>query len=366
MDANTLRTEAGTTNGRAKNDTRDSASPPHVTRGAKCAKGVYLAIDWVRFVGSQSNLKRTRLWLEQRFNCLPESIPGRHYCAVGEAFTAGVSMMYGHAAEIIIVELTGKALANLTADERIEIVRHFHREGFRASRLDLCADFVEQGVHIVDSVRGSCGAEELCRAHTYDTIDKRTKAESRGKTVYMGQRGKKGSGRLGRVYDKGLETETAPEGVWERYEIEYTKDTAARVAAMLAIGSDWAETARALLLGAFDFRKVTGNAHLESRPRVQWWAEIIGMVETIRITLPRPPAELHKFARWAGRCVFPTFLAMAETMNGTIDALRLKLVGDEVVAKVSKYGSTIEQFSDWLKDQTISIEDLPTSRLSPA
>jgi DNA relaxase NicK len=354
MDATTTLANAGTTNGIETPPAEDAgACPPCVTRGAKCAKGVYLGLDWLRFVGPESHLERVRAWLCQRFRCVPEAVKGRHCCEHGETYTNGVSLMWGHRSEIVIVEFNGAALAPLSAEDRHALVKHFVAWNFWATRIDIAADFVDQGLAIVDQALTSCRRDELCGARRFRPIEDRTATESHGKTVYLGLRGKEGSGRLGRVYDKGLESKTAPEGHWERYEVEYTKETAEKVAEAIAQAADWTHTARALLLGAFDFRRANGRKHLASRPRADWWAKLIGLLETIRISLPRPKSELYRFAAWSKRCVFPSLLAMAQELRGDLDALKTMLCGDDIEPKEPEYGSVIEQFRDWLAEENL-------------
>lgn len=355
MDAHRPPVIAGTINGidTATGEVIDAACPPCVTRGAKCAKGVYLGIDWLRFVGPDTHLERVRSWLISRTNVAPQPTKGRHCCEHGEVFTQGTSLMWGHNAGICIVEFTGAALAGMTEKQRHRAIRWLVDAGFRATRIDIAADFVWQALSLVDQAIASCKRDELCRARRFRPIEDRTATETHGKTVYLGLRGKEGSGRLGRVYDKGLETRTAPEGQWERYEVEFTKDTAERVAEMIAKASEWADVARSLLLGAFDFRRATGRRHLDDRPRVEWWAKVIGLLETIRITLPRPPAELHRFAKWAERCVFPTLLAMAQEARGDLDQLKSLLCAN-AEAKPVEFGGVIEQFRDWLTEEGLA------------
>jgi hypothetical protein len=201
----------------------------------------------------------------------------------------------------------------------------------RATRIDVAADFVGQELALYDHAAESCAKSELCGARRFSPYEERSITEGRvGATLYVGRRGQNGSGRLGRIYDKGLESGQAAAGAWERFEVEFTSDCAAQVAHAITNATEWRRAATAMLLGAFEFRRVTGRRELQYRPLVTWWAKLVALVETRRAAMIRTPSTLTSYAAWIDRAVAPTLKAMAAISGTDYAGLFALLVGVRV------------------------------------
>jgi Replication initiation factor len=342
--------------------------PPCVIRGAKCktlatppSPGVYMSIDWIRCSGPASLLQEVLLWMENETGTSGEECSGLYGCKQARMFANGAKVCWGHPSDIVLVDFGGQALSAYGERGRVETLRSLYEIGLHATRLDICADFVGQGLALYKSASESCRRGELCRARRFNVYEDTCIIRGCvGRTLYLGHRGKNGSGRYGRIYDKGTETETLPLGEWERFEIEYTKETA-DIWARRIVGcetlDDVRDVIRSGLGSSFEFREVNGRAHLNDRPMVPWYADFMSAIALVRDTLRRPAAELARYVRWARRCVIPTMSAMAKLASVSIDELLRAWTQPEDKTKGPTPGSVIEQFARIVKGSGVTFDD---------
>lgn len=327
------------------------ARPPHVTRGAKLhttLKSPEIGLDWIRCVGPASLAPRVSNWLRRSFGD-PQAVKGRYRFGSGKQYQSGALLFEDHAGEwkpregdhtpaddapamagLCCVEFTGSVLAAMPPVERVRVLRRLVRLGFRCTRVDVALDFRDdEGVGLIGSMLSSCHAGHLCGARTFEEIHRESSGALQGWTVYAGRRGKAGSGRLVRCYDKGLESKTAPAGTWERFEAEFTRDTAHKAAIELVQANDWTDAAAGLALGSIDFRERRGLSRaLARRPRCSWWERVIRAVRLRRVVVTRRTPTLETYALWLRRAVAPMLARIAAETHRTVSSVWAELVGD--------------------------------------
>jgi len=132
-----------------------------------------------------------------------------------------------------------------------------------------------------------------------------------GYGCYIGLRGKAGSGRYLRIYDKGLQTGDRPAGTWERFEVEHTQDIANQVAVKIGTADDWLNAAMAIALGTVDFREKNGSRELARRPRLKWWSQVLEGIEPVRVRERRSVTTIDSWRGWLGRAAIPALKAVA-------------------------------------------------------
>jgi hypothetical protein len=152
--------------------------------------------------------------------------------------------------------------------------------------------------------------------------------------ITFGRRGKNGSGRLLRAYDKGLQTRLAPARQWQRLELEFSGELAMHAFARLA-GCPMAEptTIPALVLGCIDFREPRTDgkrcARVADLPRCQWWADLLdllgGTPDVIKPSARSTP-DAYSRRRWRQRCVLTSVYRVANAA-GVSPAEVLGLMG---------------------------------------
>ena len=118
-----------------------------------------------------------------------------------------------------------------------------------------------------------------------------------GDTLYFGRRGKLGSGRFLRIYDKNLESKGEVDCV--RYEVEFTKEKAQKIGFRLASAKSVDEMAGiicALIGGSINFIQRKGK-NLNRATRMEWWQGIVDLLGSIQLRNPVRVQTIEKSKR---------------------------------------------------------------------
>jgi len=329
-------------------------NPVEVTHRVKWQSCV--SIDWLRIRIPFSGA--VQLALREYFG---EASPckGLDFFKRGLLFQSGARCSVHHQTDqdhhiTALLDISGSVCQSLGSDRIWEVLRDFSGLGGYLTRLDIAVDY-----------RGSAQAPvnlvELVAAHTCLGPDhpdfcltglkkvqehKSWSALGLGHTVRLGRSGKFGSGKLVRVYDKGVESATQRAGRWQRWEFEAGGDVAAEIGFAAALELQgltresvaWCAATDAIMrqfreyaLGVVDFRlQAAGNdKHLDRRPRCAWWAEILQDDRPKTITAPKPPKSLEGLSKWLKTSVMPGLDAMARACDGEVEDILRWLVGDD-------------------------------------
>lgn len=332
--------------------TPESSAPHMVIRGAKSEEGRTCGVDWFRVAGPFSPGRLHQIVnLLTTFYGSPESTKGRWFFDQGMKWKNSILLLWSEPTSEndtggLCVDLPGDALNSLSIGDMLRLMFRL-LNGNHCTRIDLREDHRADRVGLIDAVKASCHAGELCKARRWEPREPRTnRGELTGHGVTIGQRGKNGSGRYVRIYDKGLETGESPAGTWERLEVEFTESVATQVA--LSIGelgapaNDWpgqrleselAKRIREFIYGAVDFRVNNGSRSLNERPRAAWWQKIIDGIHAVTVKQERVKTTLESFAVWVRRCVAPAIYDMAKASRQDVGDVVKFLVGNEVRGK---------------------------------
>lgn len=201
--------------------------------------------------------------------------------------------------------IPGSSMSPMTPHQRIGMLEDLIRiPGSKVTRLDVALDYFD--APFLSNAIESCKRGELQGAKTFTPIPAYTAdGDLTGLTLYLGKRGKKGSGRFLRLYDKGLETKTLGRGEWERWEIEMSRTVSDKVARSLVASQAWWETAAGVALGAVSFEEADGTL-------VEWFARMVEGIDGCRVTADRTASSLEGFVEWFERCAAPMLGAMVE------------------------------------------------------
>ena len=208
-----------------------------------------LSIHWLRVTHPMSAMRILRASLVRLFG-EPDEIRGRWFYEHGERFANGILLLWGETVNAdqdgdpsehaLCIDVPGGALDALDFYDRFNLCQQLSLGG-RVTRLDIALDCqaCTGTVGLIDRIINACDTGCMVGARRWKTISESNGGERSGYGVSIGLRGSKGSGRFLRAYDKGLESGEAPEGIWERYEVEFTGDSAAEVGADIfrAIGN---------------------------------------------------------------------------------------------------------------------------------
>lgn len=333
------------------------SSPPTVLRGAEYQSNLVgvtpsVGVDWVRFVLPACVVERVRPLLVEWFGDAGTSAPGRFNLQSSTRWGTGSLHEGGH--DYIVVDLPATALDLLVGRVDLRsVLGRLHGLGGRCTRLDVAADLryndLGRGRYVasfLDYAVDSCRAGHLCMARRYRVVEDMGLYGAEGRGLYLGARGRDGSGRFVRFYDKGLETKTAEARRWERWELEATDDVAQEIVSLLLETPD-ADVPRVLASAAFsavDFRlpSETTNRNLDRRPRCDWFAVMSSMTDRFDLRVKRQASTFRSYRKWLAKTVVPGLLAVASLLGTD-----LRGVADYVA---SNEGS-ISLSTSWLSSQ---------------
>jgi len=334
-------------------DPADTGCPPWVLRGAKSQ--VAVGIDWFTCTGPKAGLETVTTELERRFGTWISKAGVGFQRGGSRRFDRGVTISFDDDEKqkpIIRVELPGKALAGMDGDDVAALIRWLML-GRKCTRIDIRCDWQcpdGERVGLIDLVTRSCRHDEHCHAKRWRPYEDFDGVERVGHGVYIGKRGKDGSGRFVRVYDKGLETNERPAGTWERWEVEHSGEVANEVAVAVALSDGWVFTAMSIALGAVDFRQNNGSRELDRRPRVEWWSKVLEGVDPVNVREKRTPTDFERNVGWMRQTVAPKMKAMALASGQSFGEVAADLLGDVLPHRDGERDTVVAGFIKYRAD----------------
>ena len=291
-------------------------------------------LDWIRCTAPAEFLEQLTDWGKVRFGDHFEEQSGFSWYGSTRTWAGGLRIGYQQRGDVgdkgtCCVELSGATLGRFLPAERVEMLRELLELGCKATRTDLAVDVIAEHVRLVERVGTSCFEGKLCGARTWrPVVEFGPGGECVGQTVYIGKRGRDGSGRYLRCYDKGLETGELPANRWHRLELECTGDVARDVARAVvnAAAGDVEGMTAALVVGAVSFRDGVKRRCWSEREECAWWREFkAGIVGSKFVQRKRTPSLDGRLA-WLRRAVMPGIAAMAEMTGRPMRGILADLV----------------------------------------
>lgn len=311
--------------GRRSRPRRDSDRPPHSNTGGKLTEpntGPRISIDWLRMSGPRSQ-RHEALNLLQAYLGSATYGKGRHFLNAGYRFGAGgvyfdadEELRYDHC----IVDLPATLCAEFTIDQLRNAMTELLMLGFKITRVDVALDIFTMS-DLIDNVYQSCMNGELCRARRFEPKYEQSGASVTAHGCNIGRRGKDGSGRYLRVYDKGLETKQSEQGTWIRWEAELSDGPGQDFAMSFVKNADYVQTAIEFALGVCDFRENTGDDHIDRRPRSAWYQALLDEIEPARTVKERVQSTVYTFKKWMETAVLPRLKTLAAASGKTLGSV---------------------------------------------
>lgn len=304
-----------------ESDSGDPPAPRSVLRGANDQT---INIDWFRAVGPSCEAERITAKFDELFGPADYG-PGRFGLRMGRHWPGGAMLALDiggdgkQAAPHCVVELPGSFLAPMTLDERLGIMRFLlASDDWKCTRLDIANDYHGSGITIIPDLIASCMRGELSGAKVFEPHQKyrmeHGQPELAMDMVTFGTRGKNGSGRYVRCYDKGLESKKNPRGEWIRWEAEFSKAVAQAVAVAILEADHFVQVARGYALGCVDFRLANGKRKRD-RPVLAWWLDVLGDTVPMRQTMPRRTPDAESWAQWMRTAVLPSLHVFSDALD---------------------------------------------------
>jgi len=132
-----------------------------------------------------------------------------------------------------------------------------------------------------------------------------SEAKGIGRTLELGRRGKKGSGKFMRIYDKTVESKGEIDAT--RIELELSQESAKSVATLFAAvpSEDIAKYIFDIITSSVDFIARDASERLDRAIRLDWWAVIADGREKIKLTGIHIKSTLDSAKRWVHNQVAP-------------------------------------------------------------
>lgn len=300
---------------------RKAVSPPLVTRGVNSQGPL---VDWLRFTGPVEKLDEVRLIIKDYFGELCEGSAGGRY-KNSQKIGSASGIFWGSGLENLkdrlMVELTGSTLGELELSTTVDLIKQLSALNLKSTRIDIAVDLFEE-LDLVQIVRDSISRGELVHAKTVEDYQGYTSTECTRDGLSIGKRGKNGSGRYVRIYDKGVQTKTRSKGEWIRWEVEFGHSTAAFV--MLSVlnctNEQAAKRLLELLYGAIDFREPS-DTNLNRRRRVGWYQALINSLSPQLIKTVKHRPDLVGYKSWVSKAVLPKLEKYADELGLSLVAL---------------------------------------------
>ena len=316
------------------------AAPPRVTRGVNRHElprvGREASADALTFSGPRHKIAAVIDYLSIHARLGPP-VEGGGGCFLPTSWTWGdVKLFFDPDPEgpnHFVVQMMGGGVALVSKATRIEwLIKYVLGLGCKITRLDIAIDLYGTNQRIIQRAIASCENRENVHFRTWRRTESGSNSGDIGRSVYFGQRGSKGSGRCGRLYDKGVEQGVAPAGRWIRYEVEFSDECAQSAADQFAHGG--IKRAVACALGAFDFRRVARGRgqreHASRRERVGWWAEFVGSCETVLVRARKRATTIEGYAEWLRNAVMPGVVTYARVVGLSVERFLGDVSGDAV------------------------------------
>lgn len=276
---------------------------------------VEVSIDWLGGSFPVESLSAVKVLVEQVTRAVfPEEYSGsRFYSQVRVNFAGAVLQTHPRVTHTSRcgLQLSGKVLSSIQPVDQRFLMKELFDLGFNCSRIDISIDDYTKTItpervkEAVDS-RNQTGFSlaPYTEWHSSGRV-----GEEESKTYYVGRRGRYGSGKLVRCYNKYLESKGEIDS--NRFEMEFKEEYARNSFAKLIEfnTSDWSEVMIALITGAIDFIDRTSSDVVGECVRLDWWSFIVDDVGRIRVSKPRKQKTIKKAVDWVERQVLPT-LAM--------------------------------------------------------
>jgi len=217
-----------------------------------------------------------------------------------------------------VVQFQGEFFHQRTVLEVMSLFNDLREVWFKASRIDICFDDfkkIRKPYQVAkDAFKGSYAG---FRSYQH-LFTKKKNGDLTSDTVYFGKRGKLGSGKFLRVYDKYLESKGKIDSI--RWEVEWTKEKAFMVFGDLWGSADseqeFVTKLGGIIAGSIAFMQMNSK-NLDRNKNLYWWDKILKILGK-KVVYPAPTrsTSLRKIVDHVEKS-FPVTLATLEQVFGS-------------------------------------------------
>lgn len=217
----------------------------------------------------------------------------------------------------ILLTMSGSSLSGFPADSLFKLIQDLHfKFWFKGTRSDLAFDDYQKIIRPSEvNEFAKQGSYKGFGVHEFREGSKKS-GESEGATIYFGKRGKNGSGKFLRFYDKDIESKGEIDAV--RWEVEFTKQKAQKVLFELAMSEDLQEFSikiGAFIGGAIDFVEQSDCGKYNPIDRLAFWEQILHHLGAAVLRCPRPDGSIETTMEWIRTSVSPAIAKLIQAMG---------------------------------------------------
>ena len=186
---------------------------------------------------------------------------------------------------------------------------------FSATRMDLCFDDFKKIMFPHQVVQEAEKGNFTGFKRWEPKQARRVSGEYLSDGIGFGLRGKNGSGRYLRCYDKTLESQGEIDAI--RWEVELTKETAKTAFLALVIAEELAlftASIAALIGGSINFIDRKGT-HLDRMSRLDWWQDIVNLLGCVKLRNETAVQTIESSIQWVAKSVASTLLKVEKALG---------------------------------------------------
>ena len=309
---------------KAQKELKIGENPRSVLRGWNSQE---VGVHWLRISFLRQYLKRVRHYCDIYFG---ESVENdRNYNSFDARYSwpNGVTLSYDSSVErsdlkhhgYVSLDVPGLVLDGMELESLRMFFFGLRKYAPRASRIDFYFDDFERLV-TPSKLRKIIEKNDFLGFRKGGNITSHKSGRLIHDEADFGARGKSGSGKYGRVYDKALESDGSKNCI--RWEFEYTKERAAKAFDLLSqMGSDesFVQLCGELVVGAIGFVKRTGEKNIARLKRYRFWERIEKSLGSVVIRVPVKRPTIASMFRFIERQAIRTMAVLRGTFVSDVD-----------------------------------------------
>lgn len=213
----------------------------------------------------------------------------------------------------VYFSIPGRVLGAVTQQQVYDLMVMLRTKyNFHYSRLDLKLDDYTKTITPSLAYKAMC-ADQVSGFKVYRFLRSGSRSKpGHGETLELGRRGKNGSGKFLRIYDKSFQSNGEIDSI--RVELELSQKKAINAAQVLSMCpfEDFQNGILLLISSAVDFIDRDNSGRKDRAKRLDWWDFVISSMPSISLSTPRITPSLQGVKTWLDRQVSPM---IATVMN---------------------------------------------------
>jgi hypothetical protein len=322
-------------------------SPHGITGDSLTLPPIFKRHDWLNVTFPMSEVERVTTLVTSYLGESKSRAGGINTYLAARGWEPGAILAWSDGRPECWLSMNGDSCDLIPPGDKLRFFQDLIKIGGKCTRIDAAIDVPRclLGMGQVHAAATSGHVVGFRRYVPTRPVRDMATGELEGDMATFGRRGKDGSGRYVRVYDKGLESHGEIDAI--RVEVELSGETAKQWLVILAESEDEHELERKLgriVVGSILFADKSGAYGHADRFRVlPWWKRIAELVGSASVKVERVRPTLEKSVAWVKRSM-PVTLARLAVAVDNLGMVGEELVFDLIRDLLRKGRRTIEEF----------------------